>query len=63
MSIQDDVFDVEHVLRGSPVSEQFVRIYKALWHYEDRCEKLASELRELKQALALVGTYISPEVK
>lgn len=38
MSIQDDIFDVEHALEGKPEAESFDRIYQYLGKLERTIE-------------------------
>jgi hypothetical protein len=39
MSLQDDVFDVQEALKGTPEQRAFERIEAALWKYEAGCER------------------------
>jgi len=54
MSIQDDIFDVEHALKGNPEEESFDRIYTYLGYLERELEDYRAFYKsavELKNAM------------
>jgi len=63
MSLQDDIFDVIAVLKGKPEAEQFDRIYEEFGQAEEAQAHLLAELKQLKRALAVVGTYMMQRVE
>lgn len=63
MSLMDNVFDIRAALKDTPDAELFEEVEAALWSYENRANTAEAELRTLKKALAIVGTYMMQKVE
>ena len=47
MSLQDDIFDVQHALEGKPEAESFDRVYTALGQFEEDADNLRRLLNDM----------------